>query len=147
MVHDHQIDTCVSECLRDNYLVLYYSHCTQHHWAQKHGKSWMTANMLQINMDKMEVLVLMNKSLRNPITINKIKIDSIDISTASNIRHFGAISDSALSSEVLWTPSANLPGSIYSTSAETEGLLTTYAANIFIQACDTSKIDYCNSLL
>ena len=61
----------------------------------------MTANMLQLNMDKMEVLVLMNKSLRNPITIYKIKIDSIDISTASNIRHIGAIFDSALSSEVL----------------------------------------------
>ena len=38
-------------------------------------KSWMTANMLQLNMDKTEVLVLMNKSLRNPITMNKIKID------------------------------------------------------------------------
>ena len=44
-------------------------------------KSWMTANMLQLNMDKTEVLVLMNKSLRNPITINTSKIDSIDIST------------------------------------------------------------------
>ena len=38
-------------------------------------KSWMTVNMLQLNMDKIEVLVLMNKSLRNPITINKINID------------------------------------------------------------------------
>ena len=35
------------------------------------------ANMLQQNMDKTETLVLMNKSLRNPIAINKIKIDSI----------------------------------------------------------------------
>ena len=42
-------------------------------------KSWMTANMLQLNMDKTKVLALMNKSLRNPITINIIKIDSIDI--------------------------------------------------------------------
>ena len=44
--------------------------------------SWMTANMLQLNMDKTEVKVLMNKSLRNPNTMNKIKIDSINISTA-----------------------------------------------------------------
>ena len=44
--------------------------------------SWMTANMLQLNMDKTEVKVLMNKTLRNPNTMNKIKIDSIDISTA-----------------------------------------------------------------
>ena len=58
-------------------------------------KSWMTANMLQLNMDKTEVLVLMNKSLRNPITMNKIKIDSIDISTASSVRNLGAIFDSA----------------------------------------------------
>ena len=62
-------------------------------------KSWMTANMLQLNMDKTEVLVLMNKSLRNLITMNKIKIDSIDISTASSVRNLGVIFDSALSSE------------------------------------------------
>ena len=60
-------------------------------------KSWMTANMLQLNMDKTEVLVPMNKSLRNPITINKIKIDSIDISNASSIRNVGDILDSVLS--------------------------------------------------
>ena len=60
-------------------------------------KSWMMANMLQLNMDKTEVLVLMNKSLRNPITMNKIKIDSFDISTASSVRNLGAIFDSALS--------------------------------------------------
>ena len=59
----------------------------------------MTANMLQLNMDKTEVLVPMNKSLRNLITINKIKFDSIDISTASSVRNLGAIFDSALSSE------------------------------------------------
>ena len=82
----------------------------------------MTANMLRLNMDKTEVLVLKNKSLRNPITMNKIKIDSNDISTANNVRNLGAIFDSALSSEVLWTPSANLSGSTYSTSAEAEGL-------------------------
>ena len=62
-------------------------------------KSWMTANMWQLNMDKTEVLVLMNKSLRNPITMNKIKIASIVISTASSVRNLGAIFDSALSSE------------------------------------------------
>ena len=50
-------------------------------------KSWITANMLQLNMDRTEVLVLMNKSLRNHITINKIKIDSIDIPTASSVLH------------------------------------------------------------
>ena len=62
-------------------------------------KSWMMANMLQLNMDKTEVLVLMNKSLRNPIAMSKIKIDSIDISTASSVRNLGAIFDSALISE------------------------------------------------
>ena len=44
-------------------------------------KSSMTANMLQLNMDITEDLVLMNKSFRNPITMNKIKIDSKDTST------------------------------------------------------------------
>ena len=54
------------------------------------------SNMLQLNMDKTEVLELINKSLRNSITINNIKIDSIDISTARNL---GGIFDSALCSE------------------------------------------------
>ena len=60
-------------------------------------KSWMTDNMLQLNMDKTDVLVVMNRSLRNPITINKIKIDSIDKSTASSVRNLGTILESALS--------------------------------------------------
>ena len=42
-------------------------------------KSGMTASMLQLNMDKTKVLVETNKILRNPITISKIQIDSIDI--------------------------------------------------------------------
>ena len=37
-------------------------------------KLQMTANMLELNIDKTEVLILMNKSLRNPITIKKSKL-------------------------------------------------------------------------
>ena len=110
-------------------------------------KSWMTANMLQLNMDKTEVLVLMNKSLINPTTMNKIKIDSIDISTASSVRNLGVIFDSALSSEAFvnsicksaWFNSFNISRSRRS--------LTTDAAKILIQVYVMSKIDYCNSLL
>ena len=42
-------------------------------------RSWMAANMIQLNMDKTEILVLMTKSPRNPIIINKIETDSIVI--------------------------------------------------------------------
>ena len=95
----------------------------------------------------MEVLVLKNKSLRNPITINKIKIYSINISTASSVRNLGAIFDSALSSEAFvnfirksaWFNLFNISRSRWS--------LTTDAAKILIQVCVMSKIDYCNSLL
>ena len=110
-------------------------------------KSWMTANILQLNMDKTEVLVLMNKSLRNPNTISKIKIDSIDISPAKSVRNFGAIFDSALSKEAFvnfilksaWFNIFNIKRSRTS--------LTTDAAKILIQAYVMSKIDYCHSLL
>ena len=106
-----------------------------------------TANMLQLNMDKTEVLVLMNKSLRNPITMNKIKIDSIDISTASSVRNLGVIFDSALSSEAFvnficksaWFNLFNISRSRRS--------LTTDAAKILIQSYVMSKIDYCNIVL
>ena len=103
--------------------------------------------MLQLNMDKTEVLVLMNKSLRNHITINKIKIDSIDISSASSLINLGARFDSVLNSEVFvnyicksaWINLFNINRSRRS--------LKTDAAKILIQSYVMSKIDYCNSLL
>ena len=80
----------------------------------------LRAKMLQLNMDKMEVLVLMNKSIRNLITINKIKIDSVDLASASSLRKPGSIFDSA--QRLLWTVSAYLLVSINSTSTGTGGL-------------------------
>ena len=46
-----------------------------------------TAKMLQLDLDKTEVLVLMNRSFSNTITINEIKIDSIGMSTAKSIKN------------------------------------------------------------
>ena len=109
-------------------------------------KSW-TANMLQLNMDKTGVSVLMNKSLRNPITINKIKIDSIDISTASSVRNLGAIFDSALSSEAFVNSFCKFPWFNLFNIIRSRRSLTTDAVKIIIQAYVMSKIDYCNSLL
>ena len=110
-------------------------------------KSWMTANMLQLNMDKTEVLVLMNKSLKNPITTNKIKIDSIDISTASSVRNLGAIFDSALSAEAFVNSICKSAWFNLFNISRSRRSLTTDAAKILIQAYVMSKIDYCNSLL
>ena len=110
-------------------------------------KSWMTANMLQLNMDKAEVLVLMNKRLRNPITMIKIKIDSIDISTASSVRNIGAIFDSALISEAFVNSICKSAWFNLFNISRSRRYLTTDAAKILIQAYVMSKIDYCNSLL
>ena len=110
-------------------------------------KFWMTANMLQLNMDKAEVLVLMNKSLRNIITMNKIKIDSIDISTASSVRNFGAIFDSALSSEAFVNSICKSAWFNLFNISRSRRSLKTDAAKILVQAYVMSKIDYCNSLL
>ena len=107
----------------------------------------MTANMLQLNMDKTEVLELMNKSLRTPITMNKIKIDSIDISTASSVRNHGTIFDSALSSEAFVNSIRKSAWFILFNISSSRRSLTTDAAKILIQAYVMSKIDYCNSLL
>ena len=110
-------------------------------------KSWMTANMLQLNMNKTEVLVLMNKSLRNPTTMNKIKIDSIDISTASSVRNLGGIFGSALSSEAFVNSICKSAWFNLFNISRSRRSLTTDAAKILIQAYVMSKIDYCNSLL
>ena len=89
----------------------------------------------------------MNKSLRNPITMNKIKIDSIDISTASSVRNLGAIFDSALSSEAFVNSSCKSTWFNLFNISRSRRSLTTDAAKILIQAYVMSKIDYCNSLL
>ena len=102
-------------------------------------KSWMTASMLQLNMDKTEVLVLMNKSLRNPITMNKIKIDSIEISSASSIRNLGAIFDSALSSKAFVNSICKSAWFNLFNISRSRRFLTTDAANILIQAYVMSK--------
>ena len=97
-------------------------------------KSWMTANMLQLNMDKTEVSVLMNKSLRNPITMNKIKIDLIDISTASSVRNLGVIFDCALSSEAFVNSICKSAWFNLFNISRSRRSLTTDAAKILIQS-------------
>ena len=107
----------------------------------------MTANVLQLNMDKTEVLVQMNKSLRNTITINKIKIDSIDISIARSVRNLGATFDSALSSEDYVNSICKSAWLNLSNISRSRRSLTTDAAKILFQAYVMSKIGYCSSLL
>ena len=93
-------------------------------------KSWMTANMLQLNMDKTEVLVLMNKSLRN-----------IDISTASSVRNVGAIIESALSWEAFANSICKSAWFNLFNISRSQRSLTTVAAKILFQAYVMSKID------
>ena len=89
----------------------------------------------------------MNKSLRMPITMNKIKIDSFDISTASSVRNIGAIFDSALSSKSFVNSICKSACFNLFNISRGRRSLTTDAAKILIQAYVMSKIDYCNSLL
>ena len=89
----------------------------------------------------------MNKSLRNPITMNKIKIDSIDISTASSVRSLGVIFDSALSSEAFVNSICKSAWFNLFNISRSRRSLTTGAAKILIHSYVMSKIDYCHSLL
>ena len=109
-------------------------------------KSWMTANMLQLNMEKTGVLLLMIKSIGNPITMNKIKIDSINISTAISVKNLGAISDSAWSSEAFVNSICKSACFNLFNICRSRRSLTTDAAKILIQAYVMSKVD-CNSPL
>ena len=107
-------------------------------------KSWMTANILQLNMDKTEVLVLMNKSLRNPITMNKIKIDSIEISSASSIRNLGAIFDSALNSKAFVK---SICKSAWFNLFKISRVSSNRCCQYPYPSLRDVQIDYCNSLL
>ena len=98
-------------------------------------------------MDKTEDLLSMKKSLRNFITINKIKIDSINISTASSVRNLGAIFEIALSPEAFVSSICQSACFNLFNTSRSRRSLTTDDAKTIIQAYAMSKIDYWNSLL
>ena len=79
--------------------------------------------------------------------MNKIKIDSIDLSTASGVRNLGVIFDSALSSEAFVNSICKSAWFNLFNIRRSRRSLTTDAAKILVQAYVMSKIDYCNSLL
>ena len=94
--------------------------------------------MLQLNTDETEVLVLRNKGLIDHITLNKIKIDSINIQTASSVRHLDTVFVNSIG-KFTWFSWFNIRRSWRS--------LTTDAPKVSIKASVMSKIDYCNSVL
>ena len=109
--------------------------------------SWRTAKMLQLNMDETEVLVLRNKSLRYPIALNKIKIDSIDILTARSVRHLDTVFECALRSEAFGNSIGKSTWFSWFSIRRSSRSLTTDAPQIPIKASVMSKIDYWNSVL
>ena len=82
------------------------------------------------------------------MTINKTKIDSIDISTVNTVRNLGAIFESALSSEAFENSICKSAWfNLFNISRGSRRSLTTDSAKGLIQAFVMSNIDYCNSLL
>ena len=62
----------------------------------------------------------MNESLRNSITVNKIDIDPLDLSTSNTVRNLGTIFDSCLSWEAF--VKSVCKSAWFDLSAEAEGL-------------------------
>ena len=84
----------------------------------------------------------------NPITINKIKIDSIEISTASSVRTLGdTIFNRALGSEAFVNSICKSTRFNLFNISRSRMSLTTDAAKILIQVYVMYKTDFCNSLL
>ena len=112
-------------------------------------KSWMTANMLQLNMKKKPVNHSADeqKPPKNPIAINKFKVDSNDISTASSVINLGTIFHNALSSEASVKSICKSTWFNLFNISKRRRSLNTDAAKILIQAYVMSKIGYFNSLL
>ena len=53
-------------------------------------KEWMTENLLKLNGDKTELLLSLNKHLKDSITIKNISIDTVLIEPSESIRNLGA---------------------------------------------------------
>ena len=56
-------------------------------------RDWLTANFLQFNGEKTEVLIITKKSLGKKIIVRDICIDSAIITPSESLKNLGAVSD------------------------------------------------------
>ena len=60
-------------------------------------KTWMTRNILLLNLDKTKVIVLGLKHLRENFSSDKAALDSVSITPTANVRNLGVQFDQDLS--------------------------------------------------
>ena len=110
-------------------------------------KSWMTDNLLKLNGDKTELLISLNKNLRESITINNISLDTVLIEPSVSIRNLGAYFNVPLDHTDFINQKCKSARYALHNISRVRTSLTRDACETLVQAYVTSRLDYCNSLL
>ena len=109
---------------------------------------WMASKFLKLNTDKTEVLMIGFRTQLAKFDLSFMKLADADVAVQSNpIRNLGVMFDSGI------TMAAQVSNIIKSANfhqvniGRARRLLTDDATKLAIHTLDTSKLDYCNSLL
>lgn len=110
-------------------------------------KMWMTDNLLKLNGDKTELLISLNKHLKESVTINNISLDSVLIEPSKSIRNLGAYFNIPLDHTDFINQKCKAARYALHNISRVRTSLTRDACETLVQAYVTSRMDYCNSLL
>lgn len=113
----------------------------------KEIKQWMTDNLLKLNSDKTELLVSINKHLRQPVPIKTVDIDGEPIKLSSSIRNLGAYFNIPLDHTDFIVTKCQSANYALRNISRVRTSLTREACETLVNAYVTSKLDYCNCLL
>ena len=111
-------------------------------------KSWMTANKLQLNDNKIEAMIILSNrmSVHSPLP-SVIHIGDADVPFVSSVKNLGVTLDSYLSMSQHISNTCKAADIQIRHISSIRHLLTTQATQTLVCSLVLSRLDYCNSLL
>ena len=108
---------------------------------------WMKKNMLQLNVDKTEILVFGTRHMLSKLGDITVKIGESSIPTSTSARNLGVIFDSTMSLSLHVTAVCKQAYNQIRNIRKIRKYLTVDATKTLVHALVMSKLDYANALL
>ncbi len=112
----------------------------------KNIKYWMTNNFLQLNSDRIEILLIGPKNSTQTILDHNLQLDRYTV-TSSTVKNLGVTLNSNLSFENYISHVTKTAFFHLRNIAKLWNMLTVSDAEKLVNAFMTSRLDYCNALL